>query len=182
MMFSPRSPAVIVVWWRSRTDELPVPRRHRISWVDPVGQPHGWLEIHSHHIRLDQPTIETALAAELDAGPYETAPPALLPVSLADQDMVSVEAALIIAGHEIHDRGLVLTYGLDILAGISAQLYANGPRADMFLEETLSPSAERPSTPSSKLSVTPPSHLRPSSTLTDGHDWARIAGSSSYDR
>src|SRR3954468_21412346 len=120
VMSIPPSAAPSVVWWRAPKAELTVPRWHRIGWGDVTGLPHGWLEIPSRHLRLDQQTIEKALLAEL-ANLYEAPSPAVLPAGLADPAIVSVEAALTVAGHEILDRGLLLTYGVDILAGISAQ-------------------------------------------------------------
>lgn len=135
-MPTPPPDLATVVWWRAAAQNLTVPRVHPIDWVDVTGAPRGRLEIRSHHLRIDQRTIETALLAELVPGSYPTAP-AIVPAGVVDQQILSIEATLIIDGHHILERDLLTTYGLDIIAGISAQLLGSGPRAQIVLEETL---------------------------------------------
>ena len=124
-----------VVWWR-QSPLTPTIRVHHIGWVDVTGQPHGRLEIRSPHLRLDERTIQTALAEHLVPANYPTMP-IIRPAHRVPETELSLEAGLIIDGHTITHRDLLIPFGIDVVAGISAELLVRGPHATIVLEETL---------------------------------------------
>ena len=124
-----------VVWWR-QSPPTPTIRVHHIGWVDVTGQPTGRLEIRSPHLRLDERTIQTALAEHLVPASYPTMP-IIRPAHRVPETEMSLEAGLIIDGHTITHRDLLIPFGIDVVAGISAELLVRGPKATIVLEETL---------------------------------------------
>jgi len=124
-----------VVWWR-QSPPTPTIRIHQIGWVDVTGRPTGHLEIRSPHLRLDERTIHTALAEHLVPASYPTMP-IIRPAHRVPETELSLETGLIIDGHTITHRDLLIPYGIDVVAGISAQLLVRGPKATIVLEETL---------------------------------------------
>ena len=131
----PAGEARSVVWWRQPTP-TPTIHVHHIGWVDISGRPHGRLEISSHHIRLDERSIHTALADHLVPAAYPSVP-TIRPAHRAPARDLSLEAGLIIDGHSVTHLDLLTHYGLDVVAGVSAQLLVRGPQAAIALEETL---------------------------------------------
>ena len=111
---------------------------HQIGWVDIVGRPHGRLHIPSPHLRLDPRIIEAALCDHLVPDPYRE-PPTILAAGLTDPELLCSETQLIVDGHTVIDSALSPTYGLDVVAVVSAQLLVAGPRAVIAVEENLNP-------------------------------------------
>ena len=124
-----------VVWWR-QSPATPTIRIHHVGWVDVTGRPQGRLEIRSPHLRLDERTIHTALAEHLVPASYPTMP-IIRPAHRVPETELSLEAGLIIDGHGITHRGLLIPFGIDVVAAISAELLVRGPHATIVLEETL---------------------------------------------
>ncbi len=127
----------MVVWWRDPVGKARSPRVHEIGWVDTTGRPHGRLGIPSPHLRLDPGTIEAALADHLVPHPYLERP-AIAAAGLTDLRLLSSEARLIVDGHTVSDMELSVVYDLDVVAVVSARLYATGPRAVIAVEEGVS--------------------------------------------
>ena len=127
--------ARLVVWWRQPRSVVEVPRRHLIGWCDATGRCHGCLVITSHHLRLDRRQIHTALAVEL-AGHFPT-PPTLAPAHESRTE-ISNEASLRVDGFRIIEMDLTSVYGLNVVAGITAQLLARGVDASVVVDWELS--------------------------------------------
>lgn len=125
-----------MAWWRPPKPTATI-RIHHIGWVDTTGQPHGTIDIPSHHLRLDNHTIETTLADHLVPEHYPTLPTLLTAHQLPPKEL-NDEVRLIIDGHTISEVDLLTRCGLNVVGGISAQLLGRGPQATILLEQTLS--------------------------------------------
>ncbi len=103
--------------------------------------------------------------------------PTLRPAHRVPETELSLEAGLVIDGHAITRRGLLLPLGIDVVAGISTELLVRGPRATIVLEETLQqPVADAVlSTISAAFTTLRPRHL-PSCSTPAGDTAATIDG------
>ncbi len=128
------SPAEVhVVWWRGPA-RVEVPRIHDVGWSTSDGARHGAVSVSSPHLRLDPATItsylQTALATQLGRPVHAE------PLAVANPD-VSSQVHLLAAGHRLSDADLLGCYGLDVIAGVTAQHRGRGIAATVLLEQTL---------------------------------------------
>jgi hypothetical protein len=127
-----------VVWWKTSLALVEVPRRHTIGWSDATGAPFGTITIVSPHPRLDRRTIETALAAELVSS-YPISP--RLGTAAELRDLLSAEAGLRAAGHQVLTRDLTTVYGHRALGGVVATLLGKGIDAYILIDKHASAAA-----------------------------------------
>lgn len=125
------------MWWREDRPVVEVPRRHAIGWCHITGEPHGRLEIPSHHFRLDRRQIESALTIHLADRHPTGAPQNVIPAYLVE-DQLMIGAQLRVAGYRIVERDLVTAYGLQVVGGVIATLLGHGVAATVVCDRALS--------------------------------------------
>lgn len=124
-----------VVWWRQTVTALEVPRSHRIGWSVLGDGRRGVLTVMSPHLRLDRGLIERELSAALTSE-LGTAVRVMPVAECVDQ--LDPATRLAVAGHTLFEADLASTFGLDVIAGVTAELLGKGVSARVVVEATLS--------------------------------------------
>lgn len=122
---------VEVLWWRDAQANSDVPRTYGVGWALVDGTAAGLVSLPTPHAWLDATAIEAGIRPALTA--------ALGPVSLAPATgQHNAVADLAQAGHRIGHADLSLTYGLDVVGGVSAELRGRGASGTVVFDRALS--------------------------------------------
>lgn len=137
------SPDPTVLWWPRRPDAgVEVGTRvHRFGWTAPGLDRTGTLTIPTTRPWLDRPTIETELTTQLT----ELLAAELQALQSADTELVLVPAGehltdldpvirLQVGGADVHLVDLTASYGLEVIAGVVAELRGRDVWSQVFLE------------------------------------------------
>lgn len=133
-------PDPTVLWWpRRHISGVEVGTRvHRFGWTAPGFDRTGTLTIPTTRPWLDRPTIEAELTTQITE---------LLAPELRDTEVVLVPAGehltdldpairLQVGGADVHLVDLTGPYGLDVIAGVVAELRGRDVWSQVFLETT----------------------------------------------
>lgn len=124
----------LVVWWRQADARSGSARTHHIGWSLP-DQRRGTVALVSSHLWLDKSVVEAELTKVLTdqlRRPFR--------VARASEcvELLDPATRLTVAGHEVSCVDLLSTYGLDVVAGVTAELRGRGVFAHVLHEVTLS--------------------------------------------
>lgn len=126
----------LVVWWRQAGTTSGSPRTHRIGWSIP-DERHGTVTLVSPHLWLDKSVVEAQLSTVLTG---QLRRPFRIARASECVELLDPATRLAVAGHEVSAVDLWSTYGLDVVAGVTAELRGRGVFAHVVLETTLSQS------------------------------------------
>lgn len=122
---------VSVLWWRDARAGSEVPRSYGVGWMCADGSVTGLAALTTPHAWLDAATIEAGIQPVLTA---ELGPVSLAPAAGQTSPIVD----LAVAGHRLHHADLALTYGVDVVGGVVAELRGRGVQATVVFDRTLS--------------------------------------------